>query len=81
MSQSCWHRGDDVNAARTNGITPLFMASQEGHAAVVKLLLAAGADVKVKISIAGEDYTALRVAKRMGHTRVIKLLKKHGAKD
>jgi len=35
----------NVNAASNDGVTPLYMASQEGHADAVKLLLAAGANV------------------------------------
>ena len=73
--------GADVNLRNKFGVTPLFVASQNGHAEVVKLLLAGKADVNVTISITGKDYTALRVAKMMGHARVVKLLKEHGAKD
>ena len=32
--------GIDVNQAKNNGVTPLFMASQKGHAECVSLLLA-----------------------------------------
>ncbi len=60
---------------------PLFLASLQGHTEVVKLLLAAGADVNAKASKAGGTYTPLRIAKMKGHTPVIKLLKEHGAKD
>ena len=38
--------GVDVNKAREDGTTPLFIASREGHSSVVELLLKAdGVDV------------------------------------
>ena len=38
--------GVDVNKAREDGATPLYIAAQEGHASVVELLLKAdGVDV------------------------------------
>ncbi|KAH8045880.1 hypothetical protein JL720_16541 [Aureococcus anophagefferens] len=38
-------RGADVDKAEEDGWTPLFMASQDGHAAIAALLLDRGADV------------------------------------
>ena len=37
--------GADVNEPNLNGVTPLYIACQEGHAEVVMKLLAANADV------------------------------------
>jgi len=37
--------GANVNATEGNDVTPMYMASQQGHADLVKLLLAAGANV------------------------------------
>ena len=73
--------GADVNVRNKFGVTPLIMASLLGHTDVVKLLLAAGADVNAKANKGGEDYTALRIAKMRGHTQIIKLLTEHGAKE
>ena len=37
--------GADVNMAMDNGATPLFIAAQVGHEAVVRALIELGADV------------------------------------
>ena len=73
--------GADVNVRNKFGVTPLFMASQDGHKEVVQLLLGAKADVNAKASVQGKDYTPLSVAKRKGHHSVVKLLKEYGAKE
>ena len=39
------HAAVDANQARQNGMTPLFMAAQEGHEALVRALMEAGATV------------------------------------
>jgi hypothetical protein len=64
----------DINKARTDdGITPLFMAAQNGHRAVVKLLLA---DSRLDINKARTDNgaTPLLVAAGNGHHAVVQLL-------
>jgi len=74
-------KGAEVNKEDTNGATPLYVASQEGHAEVVKLLLASSAEVNVIVHVNGKAYTALKFAKLNGHNKIVKMLKKHGAKE
>ena len=62
----------------TDDETALWIASHEGHAEVVKLLLAAKADVTPK---AKDGKTALGIAKHEEHKEVVKLLEKAGAKE
>ena len=60
----------------TFGATPLYAASENGHAEVVKLLLAAGVD-KDKAMHGGT--TPLDIASFNGHAEVVKLLLAAGA--
>jgi uncharacterized protein len=64
--------GADVNLRNKYDATPLYMASEYGHAEVVKLLLAANADVNIAERIMGT--TPLNIASAKGHTEVVKLL-------
>jgi ankyrin repeat protein/uncharacterized protein YdaT len=57
--------------------TPLILASQNGHAEIVKLLLNAGAKVKAK---GKNNATALHVSSANGHIEIVKLLLDAGAK-
>jgi ankyrin repeat protein len=58
------------------GQTPLFYATQNGHEAVVKLLLEKGVDV-TRVAING--WTLLHNASKSGHADVVKLLLEKGA--
>jgi ankyrin repeat protein len=58
------------------GFTALMMASQFGHAEVVKLLLDRGA--KLDLQVSGGP-TALLIASAHGNTEVVKLLLENGA--
>ena len=60
----------------TYGQTPLSWAAQNGHEAVVKLLLEKGADVESKSS---NGRTPLSWAAENGHEAVVKLLLEKGA--
>ncbi len=69
--------GADVNVRNKFGVTPLIMALQNGHAVVVKLLLAAEADVNAALKTNG--VTPLFMASLQGHSKVVKLLLAAGA--
>jgi ankyrin repeat protein len=64
--------GRDVNEADESGYTALFLASQNGHVEVVRLLLARKG-VKVN-KTAQNGATALMVASLKGHVEVVRLL-------
>lgn len=66
--------GADVDAYLSG--TPLMNASRRGHVAMVKLLLAAGADVNYSMY---EYLTPIMCAAAHGHTEVMKLLMAAGA--
>ena len=56
----------------------LLDAARRGDSAIVKALLAKGADVTAKDK---KGETALMHAKRGGHTEILDLLKRAGAKE
>ncbi|KAH8091553.1 hypothetical protein JL720_5863 [Aureococcus anophagefferens] len=57
--------GCGVDAARTGGASPLYIAAQNDHVACVELLLDAGADPRRRAGGAGS--TPLIIAAQMGH--------------
>ena len=61
-----------------DGATALLIASQQGHAAMVKLLLDHGADMKTKVTVNRVDWTPLKVAKKMKRTEIAAVLAKAG---
>ena len=61
---------------RLNGITPLFMASENGSAAMLELLLEAGADPNAAKET---GTTPLMLAAASGSTDAVKVLLDHGA--
>ena len=69
--------GADVDKAKTNGATPLFIASDWGHGEIVKLLIKAGADVNKALTTDGA--TPLFIACQKGHDKIVKLLLASGA--
>jgi ankyrin repeat protein len=64
--------GADVDMRNKYGATPLFMASQNGHTEIVRLLLAANANVDAPCTSDGA--TPLLMASYRGHTEIVKLL-------
>jgi ankyrin repeat protein len=63
-------------ARSEDGCTPLYIAAQNGHAAVVSVLIAAGADVNKARASGG---TPLYIAAQRGHAGVVDLLIAAGA--
>ncbi|MGA3204246.1 MAG: ankyrin repeat domain-containing protein [Bryobacteraceae bacterium] len=61
---------------REGAITPLFMASTNGNAAMIETLLKAGADVNAKKA---NGTTALMLAAASGSADAVKMLLDHGA--
>jgi ankyrin repeat protein len=65
-----------INYQRPDGVTPVYMASQNGHTSVVDVLLRHGADP----NLANHDgFTPLCIASQNGHTSVVDVLLRHGA--
>ncbi len=67
--------GADLNQT-WNGATPLFQASQNGHAEAVEILIQAGADLNQD---ADDGATPLFMASQYGHAGVVGILVKAGA--
>ena len=60
----------DMNLSAWNGATALHVAAFKGHARIVALLLANGADR----ACVAEGYTALQLAERRGHEACVATL-------
>jgi len=69
--------GAEVNQARTNGRTPLWIAAARGQLAVAQLLLDRGSDVNKAETTFGR--TPLWVAALFGQLDVVQLLLDRGA--
>ncbi len=66
-----------VNGQDWSGFTALMSAARNGHTEVVKLLLAAGANVSAKNN---KGETALSTARMRGHEEIQELLKHYQSK-
>ena len=69
--------GGAVQAMNRYGVTPIWQAASNGHAAVVEALLRGGADPNTARGDSGE--TILMIAARSGHIDVLQRLVAHGA--
>ena len=72
-------RGAVAGAADLGGLTPLYASSFNGHAEVVRELLARGAAVNVNAASGLAGFTPLHVASFSGHLEVVQQLLVHGA--
>ena len=61
----------------SDGATPLLAAAENGHLAVVKTLIAAGANIEAKGN--DEYWTPLLAAESMGHRAIVDALRASGA--
>jgi ankyrin repeat protein len=71
--------GADVNRVTRYGVTPLSLAAGNGDAALINLLLEAGADVGKADAALTDGRTVLMLAARTGSVDAIRLLLAHGA--
>ncbi|VDI08418.1 Hypothetical predicted protein [Mytilus galloprovincialis] len=76
LIQWCCYYGADVNQCRSDGVSPVFVSSQEGDTKAVKLLLEYKADVnkcdEAKVS-------SLHIACQTNHIDIVKMLLKYKA--
>ncbi|MBX7551961.1 ankyrin repeat domain-containing protein [Streptomyces sp. NPDC004232] len=71
--------GADPERGDGDGATPLYLASVHGQAAIVRLLLAAGARPDTESGGLGSEGTPLCAAACWGHTAAVRELLAHGA--
>jgi len=71
------HSETEINGCKEAKMTPLHLASLQGHAAIVTCLINNGAIVDFNTS--GDNRTALHLASRWGHVAVVSALIKFGA--
>jgi ankyrin repeat protein len=69
--------GEDVNAAQGDGMTALHWAARRGEAEMVRMLLAAGANLRATTRLG--TYTPLLLASEGGHAAAIEALVAAGA--
>jgi ankyrin repeat protein len=77
MASELIRAGANVKAENRFGVRPLFLAANNGNAAILELLLKAGDDPNAPVSAEGD--TPLMVAARTGKIEAIKALLEHGA--
>jgi ankyrin repeat protein len=57
----------------------LYVASQNGHLEVVRLLVEAGADMDMAVNTGGGAVTPLWIARRRDHDDIVEILQRAGA--
>jgi ankyrin repeat protein len=78
MAQTLIRAGANVGAVNRFGVKPLSLACINANAAMIELLLKAGADANAPLSELGE--TPLMMAARSGDPESVKVLLRHGAR-
>ena len=68
--------GTDVNKAEDGGVTPLYMAAEQGHEAAVRALVELDADINKAIDVGA---TPLYVAALQGYLAIVQILEDAGA--
>ena len=69
-------KGADINAAKTDGAIPLYIAVEMGHLEIARLLLDRGANSNAACT---DGATPLLIAAQKGHLEVVRLLLDRGA--
>ncbi len=78
MARALIKAGANPRAANRTGATPLFLATMDGNAAIIELLINAGADPNEPVLTHGE--TPLMMAARTGKVDAVKVLLDDGAR-
>lgn len=71
-------QGADVNAVKTDGVSPLHIAARNGNVEMTRLLLDRGANIN---ALDGKGWTALDRAQKWGHQDEAKFLRQHGGHE
>ena len=64
--------GAEIDKARDDSVTPLYIAAENGHETIVRALIEAGADVN---KATNNGWTPLAIATQEGHTAVVQILR------
>lgn len=68
------------NKLKLEGVSALYLASENGHTATVKFLIERGAQVDLNCPGHNHQGTSLHAAAEKGHNEVVELLIQHGAR-